>query len=99
MIVVPEGRAECQVIHTSLPFEFSEGSTTQAAIKGFFTRSQILRREACLISPNHPSAHNNLAKLLDEALVHYRKVIEIEPDIGEAHFNLANTLRKNRKVK
>ncbi len=43
-------------------------------------------------------AHNNLGLLLvgrgetDEAIAHYRKVLEIKPDYAEAHNNLGVAL-------
>ncbi len=52
----------------------------------------ISRNDACWL------AHNNLAVLLvsanktDEAIEHYQKALEINPNYAKAHFNLGNVL-------
>jgi tetratricopeptide (TPR) repeat protein len=55
-------------------------------------------------NPNCWPGHNNLGVLLasrgrvDEAIVHYRKCIEVKPDDFEAHYNLGNALVMRGRV-
>jgi tetratricopeptide (TPR) repeat protein len=55
-------------------------------------RTTLARNPRCFM------AHNNLGELLaqqgsmDEAVVHFQKAIQIQPDFAEAHYNFGNVL-------
>ncbi|MCL4382891.1 MAG: tetratricopeptide repeat protein [Patescibacteria group bacterium] len=55
-------------------------------------------------SPSSPQNHNNLGDLysrrgeLNEALFHFKKAIELQPNYGDAYHNLANTLNQMGKT-
>jgi Flp pilus assembly protein TadD len=55
--------------------------------------------KALELDPNNPIYHHNLAGIQarigkrDEAIVHYREAVRLQPDCAEAYYNLINTLR------
>ena len=61
--------------------------------------NERLFRTTLARNPAADMAHNNLGLLLfrtgevDEALMHFRKAVELRPDSAHAHNNLANALR------
>lgn len=74
-----------------------------------FQRNHVWRDELSLWrdcvakSPHKARPHNNLAVALvrqgniTEALINYRKALQITPNYAEAHFNLATALRRQGK--
>ncbi len=65
---------------------------------GYWKDSTTLFTHALEATRDNPVAENNLAMALaaqhktDEAIVHHRRAIQIEPDWADAHYNLACTL-------
>jgi tetratricopeptide (TPR) repeat protein len=66
--------------------------------------SETLFRHMIAVSPNSIAAHNNLGIILgsrgqlDEAIGHYRLVLQTDPDDSDAHFNLGLTLSAQGKL-
>lgn len=65
---------------------------------GYWKNSRTLFEHALTCTSRNYLAHNNLGlalaaeNKLDEAMVHYRKALDIVPNYLQAHINLANTL-------
>jgi len=75
--------------------------------KGIYQNSAELHNKACLISPKFPAYQFNLALALNawgkkyEAINAYKKVIELDSSIKDAHNNIANiylTMNNNEKA-
>ncbi len=66
--------------------------------------SETLFRHMVAVSPSSKAAHNNLGIVLggrgqlDEAISHYRLVLQTDPDDSDAHFNLGVTLSAQGKL-
>ncbi len=74
---------------------------TQAS---YWRNSETLWIHALACTSDNVIAYNNLGNALfqkgnvDEALVHYQKALEINPDYAEAHVNLGNALLQKGNV-
>jgi tetratricopeptide (TPR) repeat protein len=62
-------------------------------------------RQALVLKPDYPEAHNNLGAALmaqgkrDEAVACYRQALVLRPDFAEAHNNMGNVLRSLGRLK
>jgi tetratricopeptide (TPR) repeat protein len=65
---------------------------------GMYTDTETLWRDTLAKNPDCSIAHNNLGRLLDhqehieEAMEHYHKALQLDPNNYEALYNLGNTL-------
>ena len=75
-----------------------------ARAKLLLADSESLWTHSLACAPDNATAHNNIGVALfqkgkaDEAIVHYRKALQINPDDVEAHINLGNTLLQKGDV-
>jgi tetratricopeptide (TPR) repeat protein len=71
----------------------------------YFRNSEALFRHAVAVTERNAVAHNNLGVALPmapntdpEAIMHFRRALEIEPDYAEAHNNLAARMTTRDKL-
>src|SRR5688500_9336053 len=84
-----EKQLQTAQIHYELGIQAQQGGDMQGAIREL--------QRALVLDPGMPEAHNAYAVLLhlsfnrpEQAIVEYKKAIEIRPEFSEAKVNLAN---------
>lgn len=87
------------IVPVIIPLMFAILTWRQSAI---YRDPETLYRETITRNPAAWMAHNNLANVLahlpggsEEALREYQTAVQLKPDYGEAHYNLANLLMRN----